>query len=417
VAAIPSINPGICITAAQEQWLIDQIETYRAQHAHSERSAGAHTMVMPMQPKSSFDGYGYFSITNFVDQNLTPNNNLLDYNCGARTYDWQTGNHQGTDYILWPYPWLRMDELVMEIVAAEGGTIIVKEDGHFDRNCLNNGNPDWNGIVIEHTDGSTAWYLHFKDGSITSKNIGETVAAGEYLGLAGSSGSSTLPHLHFEIRDALNNVIDPYAGPCNAMNTETWWADQEDYWEPAVNHVCSNTAPYVYDCPNPEITFERDTFFAGDTLLLTTFYRDLLNGAYTSFELFNPLNQLGSSWDFVSPWPDYSSAFVYWFYEVTAAWLGGTWRFVVSFEGGQYEHQFFIANPVGVNEAVDEDAIVLFPNPAGSEVAIRSALLNSSAEAVLTVYNVSTGQFAGGIYFVKLQTAGGQVMGRLVVED
>src|SRR5699024_7197701 len=158
-----------------------------------------------------------------VDHNLTPNNNLLDYNCGTRTYDWVNGNHAGTDYILWPYPWKRMQENVMEIVAAAPGIIVEKRNSFADLNCTNNGNPNWNGIVVEHADGTFAIYMHFTKNSATTKEVGDTVTAGEFLGLAGSSGSSTIPHLHFEIRDAESNVIDPYQGNCNAMNAESWW--------------------------------------------------------------------------------------------------------------------------------------------------------------------------------------------------
>ena len=36
------------------------------------------------------------------------------------------------------------------------------------------------------------------------------MSAGDVLGVAGSSGCSTAPHLHFELRDAANNVVDPF---------------------------------------------------------------------------------------------------------------------------------------------------------------------------------------------------------------
>jgi hypothetical protein len=36
------------------------------------------------------------------------------------------------------------------------------------------------------------------------------VSAGAILGVVGSSGCSTAPHLHFEVRDAANRVVDPF---------------------------------------------------------------------------------------------------------------------------------------------------------------------------------------------------------------
>src|SRR5690606_7561004 len=114
------------------------------------------------------------------------------------------------------------------------GIIMDKRDGNFDRNCANNGNNNWNGIVLEHPDGSRSWYWHFKSGTLTSKNIGDSVAAGEYLAAAGSSGSSDIPHVHFEVYDSNAGRIDPYAGPCNSLNTESWWADQPAYFVPEI---------------------------------------------------------------------------------------------------------------------------------------------------------------------------------------
>ena len=176
-----------CITDSQRQEVRQQNALNKQQILQTNPNAfqhkgGSPLFIFPIRPKAGFDDYGYYTINNYVDHNLTPNGNLLDYECGQRTYDWGNGNHEGTDYVLWPYPWKRMQEQLMEVVAAAPGVIINKRDGFFDLNCVNNGNPNWNGIIIEHADGSQAWYWHFKDGAITSKNIGDSVAEGEYLG-------------------------------------------------------------------------------------------------------------------------------------------------------------------------------------------------------------------------------------------
>ena len=69
--------------------------------------------IWPVQAKAGFTDYGYYTVNFLVDHNASFNNNLLDYNCGNRTYDWGSGNHKGTDIILWPYAWRRMDGGVM----------------------------------------------------------------------------------------------------------------------------------------------------------------------------------------------------------------------------------------------------------------------------------------------------------------
>jgi murein DD-endopeptidase MepM/ murein hydrolase activator NlpD len=60
-------------------------------------------------------------------------------------------------------------------------------------------------VVIQHSTGYTTWYAHLQQ--ITSW-VGERVSAGTRIGYVGSTGYSTGPHLHFEIR-RWNTPIDP----------------------------------------------------------------------------------------------------------------------------------------------------------------------------------------------------------------
>ena len=81
-----------------------------------------------------------------------------------------------------------MTEDWAQVVAAAPGTIVMKQDGFFDREC-SLGARDWNAIYIQHSDGSVTWYGHLKAGSLTDKSAGDEVAAGEFLGIVGSSGN------------------------------------------------------------------------------------------------------------------------------------------------------------------------------------------------------------------------------------
>ena len=171
---------------------------------------------------------------------------LKDWNCGARTYDQASGyNHQGVDIGLWPDGWNVMDARWIEIVAAAPGTIVFKSDGNADRSCKFNDNT-WNAVYVQHDDGSTTWYGHMKRGSLTSKAIGERVAVGEFLGNVGSASNSPGPHLHFDVYDPSRRLVDPYAGPCNTKNADSWWASQPAYLRPQVNRVVTATAPPVF---------------------------------------------------------------------------------------------------------------------------------------------------------------------------
>ena len=128
---------------------------------------------------------------------------LQDWNCGDRTYDTNGGyNHQGIDIFTWPFSFNQMDNNHAIAVAAADGIIILKTNGNFDRSCTLNGNT-WNAVYIQHSDGSQSWYGHLKNGSLTTKNVGDFIASGEYVGVVGSSGNSTGPHLHFEVYNNL----------------------------------------------------------------------------------------------------------------------------------------------------------------------------------------------------------------------
>src|SRR5262249_9853274 len=73
---------------------------------------------------------------NFVDHDPAFPDHVQGYMCGARSYDQANGyNHQGTDITSYPFAWRKMDNEEVVVVAAAAGTIVLKEDGQFDRNC------------------------------------------------------------------------------------------------------------------------------------------------------------------------------------------------------------------------------------------------------------------------------------------
>ncbi len=58
-------------------------------------------------------------------------------------------------------------------------------------------------VVIRHNDGKETYYAHLKEINVRA---GEIVKGGEVIGKVGSTGRSTGPHLHFEIRVNKNPV-------------------------------------------------------------------------------------------------------------------------------------------------------------------------------------------------------------------
>lgn len=61
---------------------------------------------------------------------------------------------------------------------------------------------------MRHAERLTTFYAHL-GGIDAGVKPGVTVAAGMPLGRIGSTGTSTGPHLHFEIRDAQHRPLDP----------------------------------------------------------------------------------------------------------------------------------------------------------------------------------------------------------------
>ncbi|SFC12534.1 M23 family metallopeptidase [Streptomyces aidingensis] len=67
-----------------------------------------------------------------------------------------------------------------------------------------------NEVIIQHEDGHYSQYAHL---SAISVSAGQSVTVGQEIGLVGTTGNSTGPHLHFEIRTGTSygTDIDPVA--------------------------------------------------------------------------------------------------------------------------------------------------------------------------------------------------------------
>ena len=66
--------------------------------------------------------------------------------------------------------------------------------------------PYGNQVKIRHADGTETWYNHM---SRITVDVGDRVEAGGQIGAVGSTGNSTGPHLHLEIRPGGGGPVDP----------------------------------------------------------------------------------------------------------------------------------------------------------------------------------------------------------------
>ncbi|MEO0310993.1 MAG: hypothetical protein RIQ89_650 [Bacteroidota bacterium] len=378
-----------CITIEESEAIFSEskkvLSTLKHRAHHSTEGGTSHVLHQwPIQAASNFTDYGYYTVQNLVDHNIMNPNQVLDYNCGSRTYDYSGGNHQGTDIIYWPYAWKKMDENVMEIIASAPGVITMKRNNFFDRNCANNGNSQWNGIILEHADGSQSWYLHFKTGSATTKSVGDTVQAGEYLGLAGSSGSSDWPHLHFQVMNALGMVIDPFDGTCNSTNAgDTWWQTQINYDVPSINRICTKKTPdEFYQCPTAEITYEADTFYIGDTLWLWAYMRDNVINGTVYVNIFNPQGFNMLNFQYTNTFGSYPTSYNRWFYPVTNWFTPGWWTYQIQYGGNSYSTTFYMTQLIAGTNDINFGKLNLHPNPSSNQITLTELLPGTNLEIV-----------------------------------
>jgi murein DD-endopeptidase MepM/ murein hydrolase activator NlpD len=368
-------NP--CISAAEYEILNKQcVENIKALGLDKKQKKAPLTTSLnwPLKAITGFNDCGFHFIGAYVDQN-TATTSINDFDCLTNTYD----GHHGTDIAVFPYGFYKMDNNQVEVVAAAAGTIVQKADGNYDRNCTSN-SLTANSIIIQHADGSEALYWHMKKNSVTSKAVGQTVAVGEYLGVVGSSGSSSGPHCHFEIWSGSTNTTykDPFSGTCNLLNVSSWWATQKPHTNPAILKVSVNTTDLVMPgCPTTETPNESDNYaipFQGAGLApgyakFYIFLREIPAGATIDLKILNPNSTTFNSWTY-TPSTFYKTS--YWGFSKLLPTTAGTYVFQATYNGVTCSHNFNITTATGISSISETDKFMLFPNPTNNNITISA---------------------------------------------
>ncbi|MFC8098516.1 peptidoglycan DD-metalloendopeptidase family protein [Streptomyces sp. NPDC057363] len=102
---------------------------------------------------------------------------------------WSSGYHTGTDFVV---------PTGTSLKAVGAGTVV----------SAGWGGAYGNQVVIQLADGHYAQYAHLSSLSVSA---GQSVTAGQQVGLSGATGNVTGPHLHFEIRTTpdYGSDVDP----------------------------------------------------------------------------------------------------------------------------------------------------------------------------------------------------------------
>src|SRR5205809_5315495 len=135
---------------------------------------------------------------------------------GASGYAYD--GHRGIDYAM---------PTNTPVVAADDGTVIYSEWSD---------SGGW-GVVIDHADDRTAYFHN----SQLFVYPGQHVSRGQLIALSGSTGNSSGPHVHFEVRDLLTpwHSIDPYG----------WTGPGPDPWRWDMGYLWTSNPPKPFLLP------------------------------------------------------------------------------------------------------------------------------------------------------------------------
>jgi murein DD-endopeptidase len=243
---------------------------------------------LPIDCKLGQDCY----VMHYVDRE--PSQEAIDFGCGRQTYD----GHNGTDFGIAN---LQRMNAGVPVIAIAAGKVLRGRDGVADVLIANQsdktavqGTECGNGIVVDHGHGWSAQYCHLRQGSVVVKP-GTIVKKGTVLGMVGSSGLASFPHVHLTVRYQ-DQVVDPFVGiddrkSCPIMR-QPLWAKSLDYVSTGL--VSAGFAPqpptqlelWQGKYENPNISA------ASPALIFWVHSYGVLSGDVEQLQLINPQGQV-----------------------------------------------------------------------------------------------------------------------------
>lgn len=141
---------------------------------------------------------------------------MTRYDCGTGySYD----GHHGTDFAT---------SMGTSVLAGASGSLYYRVDGcsdsGADQSC---GGGFGNHVRIQHpSDSKVSIYAHLKNGTVAWT---QSILCGGGVGQSGNSGTSTGPHMHFELwqNSSIGSRIDFFGGSCSGSS---YWVNQNSGW-------------------------------------------------------------------------------------------------------------------------------------------------------------------------------------------
>ena len=307
-----------------------------ADPARSSGGASSGLQLYPFNPQGGLLWHDLY-VQNFVD--VDPSAGFLDYECSAFTYD----GHTGHDIDIRSFS---EQNIGVPVFAALDGTVLYAHDGEPDSDTGANGNPNY--VILDHGGGQESWYFHLKQGSV-AVSVGEFVRAGTQIGLTGSSGASTAPHLHFESQ--LNGVVyEPSAGACRPG--PSYWVDQLPIRRDPYA-LAFTLSPNGFDPPDArwlpyDDAVRTDVFQSGTRTVNFRVELGTLPANSSWHVVFTRPNgsvALDSAYGFGNP-TEYANPWYWWHYDVDLN-RTGTWHILFSVNDTQLVDAPFVVNASG----------------------------------------------------------------------
>lgn len=378
----PAAPPGPDVSAATRARIQARIRAYEAAHPFA-----AAAEPLPVRPWLIFPQAGNLDEDIFLNgfMDLDPSGGARDWMCGSRTYD----GHGGEDSDILSFAHM---DIGVPVFAALDGTVVDAHDGEWDRQTswLTDANPNY--VTLSHGGGQYSLYLHLRKGSVAVK-AGDAVKAGRQLGLTGSSGFSSAPHLHFESQYD-GAAYEPFAGPCRSG--ESHWARQ-----PAVRtdtFVSESVVCDAYMETYSDAVFgwpRGNTFTTGNHRVANWFtVHNLPAGSSWSVRYLRP----GGSEYFASPTFPFNNDV----YATAHYWMGydldlnatGVWKSIITLNGSDLPATpFFVVDDVrdAVNHPPAAVSAAFDPPAPGAEDVVfcrmTSALLNGDPDDDIVSYH------------------------------